>query len=52
MEKMAKLVDVMGEQHRVICLSHTRNRLGTDLDTKLGVLSSIKLLIVVKFVLF
>ena len=51
MEEMTKLVDIMGEQHRVICLSNTRHRHGTHLDAKHGVLSSVPLLIVVKFIL-
>ena len=46
------MVDVMGEEHRVIRLAHARHRQGADPDTKHRVLSSIKLLIVINFILF
>ena len=52
MKQVAKLVDIMGEQDRVIRLSHTRDCNGANGDTELGVLSTNKLLVVVNFVLF
>ena len=51
-EEVAKEMEVTGDQDRVISTSHRRNTNGAKVDSKLRVLSSIELLIVVNFVLF